>query len=84
MSSWTFNWSLIIVSRQSAYKKILEDGLTQENKDELTQLSASLHIFQSLIPMAEECLMDLVEASMALSAASGLITPILMILYKNL
>ena len=56
----------------------------EENKDELTRFSASLHIFQSLIPMAEECLMNLVEASIALSAASGSITPILMILHRNL
>ena len=54
------------------------------NKDKLTQFSASLHIFHSLIPIAEECLMDLVGASIALSAASGSITPILMILHKNL
>ena len=44
----------------------------------------SLHIFHSLIPMAEECLMDLVEVYIALSAASGLIIPIIMILHKNL
>ena len=63
---------------------MLEDELLGRKQDKLTQPSASLNIFHSLIPITEECLMDLVEVSIALSAASGLITPILMILHKNL
>ena len=56
----------------------------KESYKELTRFSASLHIFHSLIPIAEECLMDLIEASMVFSPTSGSITPILMILHKNL
>ena len=74
-----------MVSKQSAYKEDIKNTSgAEENKKTLTWLAASLHIFQSLIPITEECLMDLVEVSIGLSAALGLITPILMILHKNL
>src|SRR6202000_1566813 len=67
----------------SLHRTMLEDELTQGNHGKLTRLSASLHIFQSLIQMADACLRERVEASITFSPASGSITPIQMILHKN-
>ena len=62
---------------------MLEDDLVWGELLKLTQLSASLHIFHNLIPIAEECLMKQVEASIVFLPASGSMTPILIILQKE-
>ena len=54
---------------------MLGDELIKKKPLKLTRLSTSLHIFQSLIPMAEECLMERVEVSMTFSPASGSMSP---------